>query len=396
LVKFNDIDSEQKKKIENLASETNAYLIQMSNQSGDGISDVRAKACDILLDHRLTQKARDPKKAEAIINKLHVAEPKKRDNVVRDVTIPETVILGVKKVGPTIRQIQEEFGGAGKFYIPEEEHYILENEDWRYDKWPEFYLGKNVCDYYDPDIVKKLDALEREEERLVEIDMKRAEMQASDSEDEEFGVTVDDLRASVKKVKGKITIIKHRSMMKSKRKAVSKVKDLGEMTEALEKRGISVNKESLATRVKNPKRIGEIEANKDKKAKELLGEEYDSDDDDREMVDDEDVKKSEGERRGRKGRDTDVSKPKKLLGKRTRKNDDEMSMDSDEEEHSVFLNPKRTKTPAQRKASVQKDIRDRTASRREGSEPKRLPYKIVTEEQLRLAKKINSVFKHKI
>jgi hypothetical protein len=40
--------------IEKLAKETNAYLIQMSNLSGDGIADVKARACDILLDHRLT------------------------------------------------------------------------------------------------------------------------------------------------------------------------------------------------------------------------------------------------------------------------------------------------------------------------------------------------------
>jgi hypothetical protein len=70
-----------KTQIEVLAKETNAYLIQMSNSSGDGIADVRAKACDILLDHRLTLKAKDPKKAEAIMNKLHISTPKKRDNV---------------------------------------------------------------------------------------------------------------------------------------------------------------------------------------------------------------------------------------------------------------------------------------------------------------------------
>ena len=75
----------------------------MSNQSGEGIQDVRAKACDILLDHRLTQKAKDPKKAEAIMEKLHVAEPKKRDNRVREAAIPQTVVDGVKKEGPTIK-----------------------------------------------------------------------------------------------------------------------------------------------------------------------------------------------------------------------------------------------------------------------------------------------------
>jgi nucleolar GTP-binding protein len=95
----------------------------MSNASGDGISDVKQKACDILLDHRLTQKAKDPKKAEQIMNRLHVSQPKKRDNNDRAPQIPETVALAVKKTGPTIKDLQEEFGGAGNFYIPIEEHY---------------------------------------------------------------------------------------------------------------------------------------------------------------------------------------------------------------------------------------------------------------------------------
>jgi hypothetical protein len=55
--------------------------------------------------------------------------------------------------------------------------------------------------------------------------------------------------------------------MKSKTRAVSKIKQLDEMTEALEKKGIAVNKESLATRVKNIKRIGELEENLEKKAR---------------------------------------------------------------------------------------------------------------------------------
>ena len=54
-----------------------------------------------------------------------------------------------------------------RFYIPEEEHYLLENEDWRYDKWPEFYLGKNVADFYDKDIEEKLNKLEEEEAKII-------------------------------------------------------------------------------------------------------------------------------------------------------------------------------------------------------------------------------------
>lgn len=67
------------------------------------------------------------------------------------------MLLGkTKKEGPTIKELQEEFGGAGVFTIPIEEHYKLEKEEWRYDAWPEFYNGSNVLDYYDPDIEEKL------------------------------------------------------------------------------------------------------------------------------------------------------------------------------------------------------------------------------------------------
>ena len=125
LIKYADLAKKSKEVIESLAKDHNAYLIQMSNQSGDGISDVKQKACDILLDHRLTQKAKDPKKAEQIMNRLHVGQPKKRDNVDRAPTVPDTVVAGVKKVGPTVKDLQEEYGGAGLGYY---EHCLVTEE----------------------------------------------------------------------------------------------------------------------------------------------------------------------------------------------------------------------------------------------------------------------------
>ena len=56
---------------------------------------------------------------------------------------------------------------------------------------------------------------------------KRDERESSD----EDGVTAKDLAAAVKKVRGKITVIKQRSMMKSKTRAVSKLTTLDELTE---------------------------------------------------------------------------------------------------------------------------------------------------------------------
>jgi len=162
--------------------------------------------------------------------------------------------------------LQEEYGGAGKFFIPEEEHYILENEDWRYDKWPEFFLGKNVADFYHKDIEEKLNALEEEENKILEMEASRKAMEDESSDSD--GISKADLDDCIKKVKGKITIIKHKSKMKSKQRAFSRVRDLEEVEEGLEERGINFNKESLATRVKNPRRIADLEEAQDKKAKE--------------------------------------------------------------------------------------------------------------------------------
>ena len=97
------------------------------------------------------------------------------------------------------------------------------------------------------------------------------------------------------------------------------------MTAALEKKGIEVNKESLAKRVKNPKRISDLESAQDKKFKKEFGIEGDSDGSDDEMVDDKLNKQENEERTGRKQiraerkRERSKSlqkKPTTMLGKR--------------------------------------------------------------------------------
>lgn len=193
-------------------------------------------------------------------------------------------------------------------------------------------------------------------------------------------------------------------MLKAKRRARSKIRNLDDMTKDLESKGIEVNKDSLATRVRNPRRIGDLEAAQDKKWKQEMGD--DSDDDERELVDDEDLANEEQERRGRK---REVEKKKTVLGKRARPDDGDVEMQSDTSDASSdgkgtvpkgirgsLSKKNRSLTPAQRALSVKKTLRDRSASRREGNEPQRLAYKVVPEEQIRLAKKINATFKHKI
>lgn len=60
--------------------------------------------------------------------------------------------------------------------IPVEEHYLLENDEWRYDNFPLFYNGSNVLDFYDPEIEKKLIALEKEEDELLKMEAAEDEL----------------------------------------------------------------------------------------------------------------------------------------------------------------------------------------------------------------------------
>ena len=370
LIKYADLAKKSKEVIESLAKDHNAYLIQMSNQSGDGISDVKQKACDILLDHRLTQKAKDPKKAEQIMNRLHVGQPKKRDNVDRAPTVPDTVVAGVKKVGPTVKDLQEEYGGAGNFYIPIEEHYQLEDDAWKFDRWPEFYLGKNVMDYYDPDIEAKLQALEEEEDKLLEMERGENELMQGDDDDSD-GITEDDLKRSLKEVRGKKALFKLNHKLKKNLRARSKNKNLEDFEEHLEKKGINANIDSLRQRVKKRRGIAELEGNQDKLTKKALRAESS-----------EDEQMEDVERVGRK--------------RRRSFSDDEM-----EEEVKGAASKKsgskklRSMTPAQLKIRSQSILRSKSQSRREGSVPQR--HFVEPEEHTRLAKKITRrVFKHPV
>jgi len=346
-----------------LAKVSNAYLIQMSNITKQGIENVKSKACDILLDHRLTQKAKDPKKAEAILNRLHVAEPKKRDAQARPEIVPDGVRQGIKKQGPTVVELQEEFGGAGNFHIPVEEHYMLENEEWRYDKFPEFYNGSNVLDYYDPDITKKLNELEREEEELLK--MEGLQDEVMDDEEDESGVTMGELRNSLKEVRNKKALAKMNHKLKLKNKVVKKTVSLTEMEDDLKSKGFDVNTASLRSRSKVRRGIKEIEEGKDRVARMALEDDSDAG----EVIQDDDIAMDEAGRRGR------ATNKKRLRGDVS---DDDME----------GVKPKktgRTLTPAQRHLSAQARHRTLTAERREGTVPKRLPSKPVPESHVRLA-----------
>jgi nucleolar GTP-binding protein len=54
----------------------------MSTLNEEGVMNVRNEACERLLAHRVELKIKSSK-VNDVLNRLHLAEPKKRDNIVR-------------------------------------------------------------------------------------------------------------------------------------------------------------------------------------------------------------------------------------------------------------------------------------------------------------------------
>jgi len=94
----------------------------------------------------------------------------------------------------------------------------------------------------------------------------------------------------------------------------------------------------------------------------------------------------------------DIDEGERVGRKRKRSISDDEDMDDEEDKQTRERSSKKTRsmTPAQLKISAKSRLRSMSKGRREGSVPKPHPTRVVPEEQIRLAKKINKRFKHSI
>ncbi|KAL4439792.1 hypothetical protein ABPG75_002793 [Micractinium tetrahymenae] len=190
-------------------------LITMSTLTEDGISAVKQLACDRLLSSRVEVKLKG-KRVGDVVNRIHVAMPKARDNMSRPPVIPPGVAeararreAGEKR--KTEKDLQEEQGGAGVYNSDLRKLYDLRDPAWRYDIMPEIVDGKNVLDFVDPDIDARLEALEREEEAAA-----AAATQAADMDDDD-----EELDAEERETLGRIREKKKRLVAEHRRKKVA-------------------------------------------------------------------------------------------------------------------------------------------------------------------------------
>ena len=173
-----DLDVETKEKLESILKPGDVELLQLSCTTTEGITDVKNAACERLIADRVAQKLKAGSNSSGniggrlgdVLTRIHVAQP--LGGVVREAYIPEAVKTMKKfdKDDPNrprlAREIEEAEGGAGVFNVDLKGKYLLDKDDWKYDRVPEVLNGKNVYDFIDPDIEAKLAVLEEEEERL--------------------------------------------------------------------------------------------------------------------------------------------------------------------------------------------------------------------------------------
>jgi nucleolar GTP-binding protein len=164
-----------------LENELGRDILEMSTVTENGVMDVKTTACELLLQHRVEVKFRS-KKIDGILNRLHVTDPEARDDKERPAFIPEAAL---KKREEKLLQkeleddanddnMEQDFvkrKTEREIEIEEECDYSIDfnknydlPEDQKYDIIPEHWNGYNIADFIDPDIMEKLDALEKEEE----------------------------------------------------------------------------------------------------------------------------------------------------------------------------------------------------------------------------------------
>jgi nucleolar GTP-binding protein len=177
LRKLSELSPEERKLIDSMKEESDepVYFFETSCATKEGVDAARAKACDLLLDKRVSEKVKAGK-ADTLRARLHVAgkpPPKSRPPCIPNSVLQKRdeadVSMGDNdKKEKLERDRMEELGGAGVYEVDTWRRAMLKDPTWKYDKVPEIMDGHNIVDFVDPDIDKKLAELEKEEALLLQ------------------------------------------------------------------------------------------------------------------------------------------------------------------------------------------------------------------------------------
>jgi hypothetical protein len=121
-MRLEDLAPETRAIVDEVISQEDVTAVHASCYSDEGVNDVKTAACDKLLAHRVENKLKGTK-INSVINRIHIAEPRARDDVVREPFIPEAVKTRRKydPEDPMRRKLEKDLeaegGGAGVYSI---------------------------------------------------------------------------------------------------------------------------------------------------------------------------------------------------------------------------------------------------------------------------------------
>ena len=165
IVQIDDLPPEKQSIVQRLKDSDEITMMEMSTITDSGVMEVKQEACEKLLSFRVDQKMRS-KKVDGLLNRVHVAVPKPRDDKSRPPCIPDSVLEKRQTTGSRKRKLERdiELEEGDDYVLDLKKTYVEIPEEERHDIIPEIWEGHNIADYIDPEIFDKLEALEREED----------------------------------------------------------------------------------------------------------------------------------------------------------------------------------------------------------------------------------------
>ncbi|RLN26611.1 hypothetical protein BBJ28_00017548 [Nothophytophthora sp. Chile5] len=247
-MRFDQLTEAHQQMINTAVDETKAKFFTMSNHSEENVMEVKNYACDELLAHRVNSKVKGNKVAD-VLNRLSVAVPVARDDIKRDISIPASVLEARENAATgaaprvLLKDKMNANGGAGVYSFDFKEHYkgMLNNDDWTKDAIPEIWNGKNIADFVDPEILKRLEILEQEEDEAM---ANNAPMDV----DDDMSDLDDEQQDKLSRIREKKAIIvaahrqnKNKNHSSIPRKALAKLRSLKDTKKELEALGVDTS-----------------------------------------------------------------------------------------------------------------------------------------------------------
>uniref|UniRef100_A0A1I7VVW9 Nucleolar GTP-binding protein 1 n=1 Tax=Loa loa TaxID=7209 RepID=A0A1I7VVW9_LOALO len=179
IVRRDELKLEKIKQLKRLEDDS-LSLFELSTVTQEGIMDLRNTACDCLLTQRVESKLQSRKLAveDGVLSRVFVAYPVPRDDKVRAPHIPEAVMkkkflgcnnldngkfVGIRKLE---RQIELEM--EDEYILDLKKHYLLKNDEEKYDNVPEIWEGHNISDFVTSNVKDMLKSIKKEEEAKIQ------------------------------------------------------------------------------------------------------------------------------------------------------------------------------------------------------------------------------------